>query len=225
MFFLELPFSVWCISFRKEGRGGHAWWLNKIYWPHVIFKVLGPPCKSLHAKSVPRISHTLWEVCITTICIVSMLTVLQKSHRVVLQLRRRRPWEAHAISCPQKVAKIDLWIWWHEISVFGPSNLDMSWQAWIRQFNCGCVVTKQLNHWRTASPSQDPLNHFPQRMPSIPLAKHAKEFKQCQNCHETKASGQKALLTCSGCSRAHYCVGVRQLLSSTWSYTRKLLHE
>ena len=45
MFFLELlPFSVQHIYFRKVGRGGgHLQVLKKIYWPCVIFKVLGPP--------------------------------------------------------------------------------------------------------------------------------------------------------------------------------------
>ena len=45
MFFLELlPFSVRHIHFRKGGRGGgHLQVLKKIYRPHVIFKVLGPP--------------------------------------------------------------------------------------------------------------------------------------------------------------------------------------
>ena len=52
MFFLELPFSVWHIHFRKEGRGGgHILCLKKIYRPCVIFKVLGPPCHTLTLHS------------------------------------------------------------------------------------------------------------------------------------------------------------------------------
>lgn len=76
-------------------------------------------------------------------------------------------------------------------------------------------LSSRIQSW---TPWWDPLNYFqppPKRMPSIPLVKHTREFKQCTNCHETKADGQKALLSCSGCHHARYCASLRRLLSST----------
>ena len=74
MFSLELPFSIWHIYVRKEGRG-HVPWLKIFYQHHVIFKVLGPPCQRLKKKIILSQSTSLSSLSPKIYAVVMLLKV------------------------------------------------------------------------------------------------------------------------------------------------------